>query len=253
MFGFPKTDRRVFKRNFLRTVIFQIGFRPCPLFEERKQEIKELFAERFPRISEKNNLSLSFRLNDKNPILHPASGTAVLEMRSADGQKVVTVNESGFSYTQNGQSYTSFENLKEEIESVNAFFALCGIETINRLAIRKLNIIEFDLTANPADVFRYVFAPGLWAGLDYFPDFAALAQNINAFQYAEGAQKLTLQYGLNITPESLGQVVIDIDRFDVSETEAGEVFQKAANLNADIFDVFHWAINKETFYQTLDQ
>lgn len=253
MFNFPHIDHRKYSKNFLKTVIFQIAYEENIRLIDKKQEIVKIFNKVFPRVNDKitKGIQISFK-NDQTPILkHIEDEKAGLsiEMRSNDGQSILSLDNTSLSYTIGGKSYTSFDDLKNELDLINVFFKLAEIKKVKRVAIRKINIIEFEVNNNASDLLALLISPELLSNLNYFPDNQFIIQNIQTINYQKEGFKLNIKYGLNIPPipnQEIGQIILDIDLFSINQIESKETIRIAEDINNEIFNVFNWAISDKT-------
>jgi len=253
MFDFPNIDHRKYNKNFLKTVIFQIAFEENILLKDNKKKVVEIFSKVFPRVNDKvtKGFQISFK-NDQTPILQNIDNenTGIpFEMRSNDGERILTIDNSSLSYTISGKSYTSFDDLKIELELLNSFFELTQIKKLKRIAVRKINIIEFKVNENASDVLALLISPELLSNLNYFPNNKFIMQNIQTINYQKDDFKLNIKYGLNIPPipnQEIGQIILDIDLFSTSPIESNETIGRAEEINNEIFNVFNWAISDKT-------
>lgn len=82
-------------------------------------------------------------------------------MKSQDGQKIIDINETTLSFTITGKSYECFDELSNDLDSIISFLNLCSISNVKRLAIRKINIVEFENNENPSEILTYLLNPDL--------------------------------------------------------------------------------------------
>lgn len=250
MFGFKKVEHRSFKKNFLKTVIFHIAFDKNVIYEEKKEEIINLFIDQFPRknATATNGLQISFNSN-QTPIFQEVKESDGLEMKSDDGQKVININSNSFSLTISGRVYKDFNSFKDDLNKLEAFLSLCSIKEVKRLAIRKINIVEFKISENPCDILTMLINPDLLGNLNYFPNPKNIKHNIQSLNYKNENHYLNIKYGLNILPqpsEEIGQVLIDIDLFNTSKVNIKDVFVQSDEINSEIFNIFNWVISENT-------
>lgn len=253
MFNFPHIDHRKYRKNFLKTVIFQIAFEENITLIDKKPEIVEIFNKVFPRVNDKvtKGIQISFK-NDQTPILQHIENEKTgisIEMRSNDGQRILSIDNSSLSYTIGGKSYTSFDDLKSDLELLNSFFELTKINKVKRVAIRKINIIEFVVNNNASDFLAHLISPELLSNLNYFPNTQFISQNIQTIYYQKDDFKLNIKYGLNIPPitnKEIGQIILDIDLFNTSQIDSYNTIRVAEEINNEIFNIFNWAISDNT-------
>lgn len=255
MFDFPKYDRKEglsYKKHFLRAVIFQLRYDDAEKsIEPRKNDIINILKPSFPRVNDKITQGFEIKFNqEQTPILHNIKDDSFgIEFRSGDGKKIIVVDKHSFTYTIDGKNYKNFETLIEELNKINQILKILKINSIKRIAIRKINIIEFDIDNierdNPTGALEYALNPDLVSNLNYHPQTEYIRRNIQTINYQKDENRLNLTYGLIVLPSSrVGQVIIDIDLFSMSLYEASDIFSIANNINNEIFNIFHWAISK---------
>lgn len=249
MFGFPTVEHKTFKNNFLKTVIFQLTYDENQFFDEKKEEIISIFKEKYP-IS-RQNVEKGFQISlkkDETPILQPIKDKEGIEFKSKDGQKVVSINKSVFSFTVDGSVYKDYKELKTEIDGINKFFALCNIDNFKRIAIRKINIFEFKDAENPNSVLEFVLKPELTNNTNYYPKSELIKHNMHSINYDEGSWRLNLKYGLFMNPmikKKDGQVIVDIDLFNTEKIPLEKLYDVADKINCEIYNIFNWAISEQ--------
>lgn len=250
MFGFEKKNPSSFKRNFLRTVIFQVKFSENQSIESNKQDVIELFQKDFPK-----KLSLvgdGFEIifdRNKTPLVQKFQDQKGVELRSLDGKRALSINTNTFTYTIAGNVYKNYNQLKEDLILLDVFLKKFNISTVNRVAIRKLNIIDFKAGKNPISGLKHLINPDLLANLSYFPSSDKISQNFQNVNYVQDPFQLNLKYGMNMLPKSIdgdnfGQVIIDIDLFRIGEMTSQNMFQVTDEINSEIFNVFNWVISE---------
>lgn len=256
MFGFPKADRKdvgSFAKNYLKTVIFQVKFQPTDLVIKNKGAIIDLYKDLFPRSNDSFQSGFQISLKqDQTPILNPMSKeNQGFELRSADGQKILSFTKDVISYTISGKEYKNFENILRDFDLLNQIFDMCEIKSFNRVAIRKLNVIDFSIPVNqeatPMDILSMVLNSELLNNLPYFPSAEHVQQNIHSLNYVNKEDHLNLRYGL-IVPRmesKKGQILIDIDLFKTGKTERNKLLTDFEAINLEIFNIFNWALSEE--------
>lgn len=249
MFGFPSEPYKTYNRNFLKTVIFQVSFNNNNFLKNKKSDIIDLFKETFPRYNDSlaQGFEIKFKNPNETPVLQSIQNNAGIEMRSNDGQRVLTINDVSLSLTISGKVYKNFDLLKQDLSRIDKFFTLVGINKIIKVAIRKVNIIEFQNISDATGVLSYAITPELLSNLTYFPKSEGIKQNIHSVSYALDNYKLNLKYGL-ILPQGNnignGQIILDIDLINNEESNTSTIFEKATFINNQIFNIFNWAISK---------
>ncbi|SFD46283.1 TIGR04255 family protein [Spirosoma endophyticum] len=253
MFGFPKSDRseaKTFTQNFLRQVIWQVKFASNDLIATRKDGIVAIMKDLLPQLN--TSLVRDFEIKEEadGPVFKPKTPLSpAYELKSEDGQKMLSVDNESITYIIQGPAYKNFENLNAEIDKISGIFSLCEISVFNRIAIRKINMINFAYKnggQTPSiDFSSYMISAN--AGVDYlrFPNRQLIQQSIHSVSYVSDAGSMNLKYGL-IVPEinnNSGEYVIDIDIFKQSQVKVDELEASFLSINDEIFNVFNWVIS----------
>lgn len=251
MFGFPNVEYKKFSKNFLRTVVFQINFKKLENFNEFREVLSDSFKHSFPRINKNlpKGFQISLNSNNQTPILQSLKEDDGIELKSENGQKVIRVTNGSFVFTINGNEYKGFELILKELSSFTAILSDFKINEVNRLSIRKLNIVEFKVTDNPFSMLSLLLSPYLSNNFEYYPSQQFIEQNIQTLRYKKDEFRLNLNYGLNLpilqNPQ-IGQVLIDIDLINTSKIDVLELEKIATEMNQEIFNVFNWAVSDKT-------
>lgn len=257
MFGFKDISYKQYETNFLKTVVFQISFNKIEGFINKKSYIIDNFKSIFPRINTPNGgeIAISFD-KEETPIVQHIKNDGTIEMKSESGQKVLNISNNSLSLTISGLEYKNYLELKGLIENINDFFQCCSIKETFRIAIRKINIVEFNYTDddNTTEILGTVINENLVGNVNYLPKSKFTKQNMHLLNFNNGDYNLNLKYGLNIQqiPSSnIAQVIIDIDLFNSSINPVSELINITDNINKEIFNAFNWSIS-ETFLNLLN-
>jgi len=249
VFGFPKIEHKKYNKNFLKTVVFQLQFEKCLDIESKESDISKLFKNNFPRLSAGKGKGFEIILNNENANVQQVNNGHNINMKSENGQRIVNINETGLSFTIGGSSYISFENLISDLNNIISFLDLCNISSVKRLAIRKINIVEFKNNENPSDILNFLLNPNLVSHIQDFPNRNLINHSIQSVNYKNGEKYLNIKYGLNIPPQlnsELGQLIIDIDLFNQEIIETKNIISESKLMNSEIFNIFNWLINENT-------
>lgn len=247
MFGFPEVGHRKFKKNFLKTVIFDIQFDQCVGLKDKSKEIGELFKDNFPRFSPGQEKGIEILIGKGNTNFNETNSGHNISLKSNDGQRIINISEKKLSLVVGGNSYESFENLMEDFEKVISFLGMCNISYVKRLAIRKINIVEFKNLGNPSEILAYLLNPLLINHINEFPNVELINHSIQSVNYNDGNNYLNIKYGLNMPPQmksERGQLVIDIDLFKQDQIDTPNILPISNEINLEIFNIFNWLINE---------
>lgn len=244
MFGFQHIDHKLYRKNFLRKVIFQINFNEISL-KNLEADLRIHFKDTFPRITnrEGNGIQISFDNNQPNfqsltesngYILKNLSGKIVLE---ATSQSFILSFESN-------DDYVSFNNSIKYLQDAILFLqSKAGVAEITSYSSRKINIIEFENNSNPNGIVYFLLNNTLIGNTDCFPNMSSINHNFQSVNFAIKDYFLNLKYGMNIPPNinsKLGQVIIDIDLVRKENFPTSDFNSIAKNVNDEIFNVFNW-------------
>ena len=247
MFDFPKVEHKNFDKNFLKTVIFQINFEKYNNLNNKSKKIGELFKDNFPRFNLGKGKSYEILLNNENTNFQQIEDGHNIIMKSENGQRIINIKENSLSFTVSGTSYKSFDNISKDLENIISFLTLCEINEITRLAIRKINIVEFKNSENPSDILRFLLNPTLINHIEKFPNGQNINHSIQSINFKKNNDFLNIKYGLNIPPQlnyEVGQLIIDIDLFQQDKIDKSSILNKSKKINSEIFNIFNWIINE---------
>ena len=147
MFGYPETQRKIFKQNFLRSIIINLVFDPI-VVTEYQDKIKMSLLNYFPRFRSKNDSSLSieFRPNEKTPIVNVGEGVGGCQLFSEDGLSNISFSTTSIVLNIAGVSYQKFEDILPLLNEIQSLLPSIGIKQLRRLSMRKLNVANFETT-----------------------------------------------------------------------------------------------------------
>jgi uncharacterized protein (TIGR04255 family) len=255
MFGFPNAQRGEnfhYKNNFLKSVIFQVRYPNKDIVLKNKDKIIESLIENYPNKHDlvENKIELHFQNKTqvvKNVELKPQG----LNFTTKDGNKGVAISEDSITYTVNGLNYINFEHFFNEIKpELNKLFQICEISILLRVAIRKINLLEFTINEDirPADALGIIFNHSLISNSLSIPGRNLLEKSITNFSFSEGNFKLNLSYGL--LPKDINKnqnAILDIDLFSTQEgMSINELYNQTMIINKEIFNIFSWTLLEST-------
>lgn len=249
MFGFKEIEHKKYKKNFLKTVVFQVNFDKCINLKELDTKIEELFKINFPRFNSAQGKGIEISLNNENANFQQINDGHNINMKSEDGQRIINISEKNLSFTIGGSSYSYFDNLIKDLNCIISFLELCKIDTVNRLAIRKINLVEFKNNENPSDILKFLLNPILVNQIDDFPNRQFINHSIQSINYKNENNFLNIKYGLNIPPQlnsEVGHLIIDIDLFKQEKIEITDIIKNSKLINSEIFNIFSWLVNDNT-------
>jgi uncharacterized protein (TIGR04255 family) len=247
MFGFQEVGHQEYKKNFLKVVVFSIRFKREKLTEEQIKKINVLFKDTFPRFSKFSDNDVQISFNNEN--IQYQKNEQVLKFTNIEGNKVIHITDNALFFQISGKGYKCFDKIETDLEKISNFLLTQKIDTIDRLAIRKINLIEFTNSKNPSDVLTYLLNPNLVHYLEFLPNRENINHSMHSLNYKNENNFLNIKYGLiipsNLTGDS-GQLVLDIDLYKQQNISSKDIVSISKKINQEIFNVFNWLISDET-------
>jgi len=255
MFGFKKADRLQggqFKRNLLKSVIFQVKFEKSEDVVAGFKAKREILKNKLPITNSilQNFAEVKFEKN-KTPIIQTASSpNHGYEFKTEDNNKTLVITEDTLSYTIAGPSYQKFSVAISEIKK--DFFPILkesNVLNFTRVAIRKINLIEpIDPTLSNKDLLLMAFNEDLVHNITSFPDMTRVASGVTNVTMENADKRLNIVYGLLAPSQKKGtkRILLDMDLFFFDQNvPLGSIEAKWSEINAEIFNIFNWAISSE--------
>lgn len=253
MFGFPKVDpttKNTFKRNFLRNVSFQIRFNETDKFIENKYKILTSFEKKYPRMNDIVSNQLEIQI-DKNetPILNTTRGKG-FTLRSNDGNRTLNFTTKSIEIIISGNGYKNFDDIYNfELLKIQEILLQNGIYQVERIAIRKVNIIGLVVNENTnlTQISKKLLNERIAYCLDSFPMEEFINQNINNINYVSDKNGLNIKIGNTLQPNNnkIGHVICDIDIYNTDINQVENLNKALGNLNEEMFNVFMWTLSDE--------
>jgi uncharacterized protein (TIGR04255 family) len=256
MFGFPKVDHSIkesFTRNFLRTVVIQFKFSETNRLLENKSRILNEFAERYPRMNDNISKNFEIQLQHETPIVNTTRGQGFV-LKSTDGTRSINFNSNSIDININGLGYRNFAEIQEfEIEKIKNLLISLDISLVNRIAVRKINIIGIKVpdNMNLTQISKDLLNERISYSLDSYPMEEFIQQNITTVNYIKDKNGLNLRSGLTLQPNNanvkinLGHIICDIDRYNSEDIDSANLSEEFKKLNEELFDIFIWFLNEK--------
>ncbi|MCH8208356.1 MAG: TIGR04255 family protein [Nitrospinae bacterium] len=263
MFNFPSNKRGKnfkFKKNLLKSVIFQLKYDVTGAVIPRSKEIHDRLKNKFPIINPIMESQTSIQISkDKTPIIQPITNTKKgLELKTEDNTKIFSITDDTFTYTIFGTVYENFDNAFSEIRE--DFFPILeesNISNFNRIAIRKINLMEREDSKVSSDheLLLLAFRENLINCFISIPDTKSMVSGVTSIKMEKENKRLNISYGI-IPPspkKENKQLLLDIDLFFINQGIAIEsVESKWEEINNEIFNIFIWAIS-DKLRRSLDE
>lgn len=255
MFNFPKIERKEgfrYKNNFLKTVVFQVKFNPIDQVVNSTSELKKSLLEYFLNDKAIVKFEGSLNLEQRTPILQSAKSTTQgIEFTTTNADNVLSITEDSITLTILGTAYENFDSAIKRFESfLNKITKIIKIESTNRIAIRKINIIQvnIDSNANKSTLTQAVYNNALTHNLIDIPSHQYLDSTVITSRYADSNFYLNLIYGLlplQSNNPNERQFLLDIDLFNESQVKLDNTMPIFNRINEEIFNIFNWSFQDE--------
>lgn len=248
MFGFPKADYIIYKRNFLRKVIFQLDFKKNQKIIENEDFLKSIFINDFPRFIKAQGNGLQITFGNEKPKMETLNETENFIFKSQDGQTIIEINDRNIRLSFDNEGYKSSNDIRKVLNLFNDFLKN-NIDELEKISLKKINIVEFDNESNPNGVLYFLLNKNVIGNMDSFPNTNLINHNLQSVNYKSEEFLLNLKYGMNIPPIQnlkIGQVIIDIEISKHTKTNLIDVQNVFEEINAEIFNVFNSLINDNT-------
>lgn len=245
IFGFPNTTRVLFRNNFLRTVTFQYNYDSIEI-NSLKGQLRDAFMDLFPRINEGKNVSYEIQAaNGQTPIIKSTTESNGFILQSTDGLKRINFTNTSAIITILGNAYKKFEEIIPILERVKSVLTNAGVSDLQRVSVRKVNIITFTSQENNlSSIFSDLFAQGIVNSIEAFPKPETLRQNMHSIVLNKENYRLNLNYGApefdNTQRPLTGSIVIDIDLIRFGSSGISRLLDNTTELNSEIYSVFSW-------------
>lgn len=262
MFGFPKVQRAVgthFKSNFLQSVVFQVRY-PQIDASSKKADILPIISDLLPNCEDIVEAKFEVpAINKTNIHLKPIIESTIqgFTVFAKDGSKKLDITSEALTYTIAGKSYSSFSNFISEFhEPFVQISELLGITAFNRIAIRKTNVLQYNLQGGQttsAQALNLIFNNALVDNLQKIPSSEKIIRSIFNINFQDENKHLILNYGLLPTAVSSENALLDIDVFfDSNEYPVRDYQEYLKLINDTIYDIFIWSLQPDTI-ESLNQ
>lgn len=248
MFGFQKSEYKIFKRNFLRKVIFKIDFKKNTEVLANEDLVKSIFLDFFPRFVKAEGKGVQITLGNQNPKFEQLKGQESFVLKSSDGLTTLDINDTFIQLSFDNTAYKSSDDIRNLFKLFNEFFK-DKLETVDRISLKKINIIEFDNNNNPNGILYFLLNNSVVGNIDSFPNSELINHNLQSVNYRNDDYFLNLKYGMNIPPVKnmkIGQVIIDIELVKHSISKLSEIGSIFDEINDESYNVFCTLINDNT-------
>ena len=257
MFGFPDQPREdgfKHKKNLLSTAVFQLKYKESKTIRENEEKLEKLLLSRFPIKNDitEGKATLKFEPS-KTPILESSSGRkAGVEFKTEDDKKVFKITEEAFTLSIFGREYTNSKDALEEIENyLLPTLGICGIETVNRVSSRKINLMEPSASEGfiLAQLLRNAFNDDLICNIMNLPNAGMVKSGVSQISLKIEGYRLNLSYGLLPQPPTgklnKPQLILDIDLISENSFYIKDIIPEWRKINKEIYNIFSWAINDQ--------
>ena len=252
MFNFPNIEKDPsfrYNQNFLKTVIFQIKYPKNNSITSNEKFLDETFKGEFP--NKRNIMSGELKMKfEKTPILLSQTNAATgFEYKSNTGNVVYSVVDDAINLTFAGSEYYNFENSYSlYAKHVKTILDQINIPYLTRIAIRKINIFEFEYNDSTplVNFLPFIIKEPAIENYFCFPNIAKATSGITQLSFNESDYQLNLAYGLLKDKSATGKnlAVIDIDLFKMGNIDTKLLDDEMRKINSEIFNVFEFLISE---------
>ncbi len=260
MFGFPLAPREEnfkLEQNLLKSAIFQLKFQPHDNVINKKEELQKILSHDFPIVEDvvRSAAEIKFE-SDKTPILESTQSQADgFKFHTEDRFKSITITKDSLTLNIAGKIYLNFsDSIQTFKELIFPILSELEIKIFNRVAIRKINLVESTQPGKnpPSYTYPSIFENTLVSNFLSFPPINSLESGISTMTFNLGGYKLNLSYGILKNPikgHPEEQILLDIDLYKInSETDFSKLEEELNLINQEIFNIFTWALNKNLIF-----
>lgn len=248
MFGFEQSEYKIFTRNFLRRVVFQIDFKKNSKILSDEDFVKSVFSDSFPRFVRAQGEGVQITLQDKNTRFEQLKGQESFKLKSSDGLTTLDINDTFLRLSFDNSGYESSDDIRNLFDLFKKFFTE-KLNILDKISLKKINIIEFDNNKNPNGILYYLLNNSVISNVDSFPNTELINHNLQSVNYKNQDYYLNIKYGMNIPPVKnmkTGQVIIDIELVKHTESKLENIQSIFDEINDEIYNVFCTLINDNT-------
>ncbi len=263
MFNFPEVAKDSdfkFNNNLLKSVTYQFSYSPNEKINESEEFIKKSLEDKYSNIQALMQGKISINVNEKEqktPILQQASSRAGFELRTQNNTKVLNIKSDTCTLTIAGEAYQNFKEVLLEVETgLLPVLKQLGVDSFNRVAIRKVNLIGFshDDSSAASQSLPLIFNASFVNNIMYLPSNQYLDAGLSNLSFINDPYQLIINYGLlrKAEGDSHRQALLDIDLFKKNEeTSIDDIRSVMGDINQEIFNIFNWSLQK-TLLESLD-
>ncbi len=248
MFGFQESDYQIFKRNFLRRVVFKIDFKKNTDILSQEEFVKSIFSDSFPRFVKAQGNGVQITLGDQNPRFEQVKGQESFVLKSSDGLTTLDISDSSLELSFDNSAYKSSDNIRDLFGLFKDLFKN-KLDSLERVSLNKINIIEFGNDSNPNGILFFLLNNSVVGNVDAFPNTELINHNLQSVNYRNEDYFLNIKYGMNIPPVKnmkIGQVIIDIELVKHTTSQLNEISSIFDEINSEIYNVFCTLISENT-------
>ncbi len=223
-------------------------------FESKKPALKKIFEKNFPSINEQPIQGISFEIgnSDETPIIETRSDLNRIVFSSNSNKSSIGITNDSLTHSIQGADYINFNSFKENQKMILESFDKLDLESLNRVAVRKTNIIEFSLKqdsdANAIEVAEFVLSQELMSDTMNIPNNKFVSQCIKTLRFQNEHYNLLLNYGLvgATNAQTKNHILVDIDLFLEENVLKENLFNEFEKINSEVFNIFIWCMSAES-------
>ena len=270
MFGIPALEKTTFRNDFINNVIVRGNFNNNRSCAEHRQALKNRYADLLPIQSDtpqqQYNINVDVKTNQTSVNANVDENERQVILRSRNMQRELILTNNEFQYQESGPAYGTSVTFNNAVSPTLDFLEEVGVATLNKLRLRKVNVVGFELNAsdptqpvNPWQPAADLINERLTAQYQAMMGAASfIRQHFNTLQFEEGDYFLSIKYGFNVLEKNIegsranGQVIIDLEITRNSAITVTEALNELHLMHQELYNAFNWSIS-DSFVSLLNQ
>ena len=263
MFGIPELEKKTFRNDFINNVVVSGSYNNNRSCAEHRQALKERYTDLLPiqadMPQQQYRIDFDVKTNQTSVKANVDEKERQVVLRSRNVQSELTLNNNEFHYRESGQAYGTSATFNEHVAPVLGFLEESGVTSLNRLKLRKVNVIGFEQkAAEPSQkVFTWQPAANLISeklNVQYQAMMGVMPfakHHVSTLQFADGDYVLTIKYGFNVLEKKAddssvkGQVIIDLEIARQSAVNTTDGLGELRIMHKELYNAFCWCISGE--------
>ena len=263
MFGIPELQKKTYRNDFINNVVVSGLYNNNRSCAEHRQALKERYTELLPiqtdMPQQQYRIDFDVKTNQTSVQANVDEKERQVVLRSKNIQSELTLNNNEFHYRESGSAYGTSTTFNEHVAPTLGFLEESGVTYLNRLKLRKVNVIGFEQRAAEPSQKVITWQPAanlinerLNAQYQAMMSVMPFAKNhVSTLQLADGDYILTIKYGFNVLEKKAddssakGQVIIDLEIARQSAINTTNGLEELNMMHKELYNAFCWCISGE--------